>query len=116
MPCLGQMEESTPAQAALCLPLLVPKLAEVALEVRAGTVAVLREIGGRIASPVIKTLAQDFVTALAEPTNQKHPQGVSANVGNQAFLSWIDLASLSFLVLVIVRGLKGRNSVSKQCK
>eukprot|EP00972_Heterocapsa_arctica_P061622 9088605-Heterocapsa_arctica.AAC.1 len=70
--------EGTPAQMAGCLPLIVPRLAECALEVRAeirtAVGVVLREVGSRIASPEIKKLSQDLVTALAEPTNQKHTQ------------------------------------------
>jgi hypothetical protein len=109
-PCLRQMGESTPTQMANVLPLIVPKLAEAALEVRAeirtATGAVLREIGALVASPEIKKLSQELVTALAEPTNQKHTQAVLAKMGNQTFLSLIDPASLSLLMPVVVRGLK----------
>ena len=118
VPCLRQMEEGTPAQLAQCLPLIVPMLAEAALEVRneirTATSAALREIGTRVASPEIKKLAQDLVTALAEPTNQKHTQAVLAKMGNQTFLSLIDPASLSLLMPVLVRGLKERDSASKK--
>jgi len=118
VPCLRQMEGTTPQQLAQCLPLIVPKLAEAALEVRAeirsATGAVLREIGALVASPEIKKLSQDLVTALAEPTNQKHTQAVLAKMGNQTFLSLIDAASLSLLMPVIVRGLKERDSMSKK--
>jgi ATPase subunit of ABC transporter with duplicated ATPase domains len=117
-PCLRQMGEHTPAQLAVCLPLIVPKLAEAALEVRAeirtATGAVLREIGALVASPEIKQLSQELVTALAEPTNQKHTQSVLAKMGNQTFLSLIDPASLSLLMPVVVRGLKERDSMSKK--
>jgi len=116
-PCLKQMQ-NTPAQLALSLPHIVPKLAEAALEVRAeirtATAAVLREIGALVASPEIKKLSQDLVTALAEPTNQKHTQAVLAKMGNQTFLSLIDSASLSLLMPVVVRGLKDRDSASKK--
>lgn len=118
LPSLKQMEECTPAQLALSLPLIVPRLAEAALEVRkeirAPTEAVLREIGSLVASPEIKKLSQDLVTALAEPTNQKHTQSVLAKMGNQTFLSLIDPASLSLLMPVVVRGLKERDSASKK--
>jgi ATPase subunit of ABC transporter with duplicated ATPase domains len=117
VPCLKQME-STPAQLAASLPLIVPKLAEAALEVRAeirtATSAVLREIGNLVASPEIKKLSQDLVTALAEPTNQKHTQAVLAKMGSQTFLSLIDPASLSLLMPVLLRGLKERDSMSKK--
>jgi len=117
-PCLRQMGEHTPAQLASCLPLIVPKLAEAALEVRAeirtATGAVLREIGALVASPEIKKLSQELVTALAEPMNQKHTQSVLAKMGNQTFLSLIDPASLSLLMPVVVRGLKERDSMSKK--
>merc|ERR1719359_1818298 len=117
VPCLEQMQ-ATPAQLAESLPLIVPKLAEAALEVRAeiraATGAVLREIGAMVASPEIKKLSQDLVTALAEPTNQKHTQGVLAKMGNQTFLSLIDPASLSLLMPVVMRGLKDRDSMSKK--
>mmetsp|Transcript_23976 Transcript_23976/g.74311 ORF Transcript_23976/g.74311 Transcript_23976/m.74311 type:complete len:1431 (+) Transcript_23976:76-4368(+) len=117
-PCLRQMEGHTPQQLAQCLPLIVPKLAEAALEVRAeirtATGVVLREIGALVESPEIKKLSQDLVTALAEPTNQKHTQAVLAKMGNQTFLSLIDAASLSLLMPVIVRGLKERDSMSKK--
>jgi ATPase subunit of ABC transporter with duplicated ATPase domains len=117
IPCLKQME-NTPAQLAQCLPMIVPRLAEAALEVRAeirnATAAVLREIGNLVASPEIKKLSQDLVTALAEPTNQKHTQGVLAKMGSQTFLSLIDPASLSLLMPVVVRGLKERDSMSKK--
>jgi ATPase subunit of ABC transporter with duplicated ATPase domains len=117
VPCLKQME-ATPHQLAQCLPLIVQKLAEAALEVRAeirtATSAVLREIGSLVASPEIKKLSQDLVTALAEPTNQKHTQAVLAKMGNQTFLSLIDAASLSLLMPVVVRGLKERDSASKK--
>merc|ERR1719210_3317516 len=112
------MADATPSQLASCLPVIVPKLAEAALEVRAeirnATAAVLREIGARVGSPEIKKLSQELVTALAEPTNQKHTQGVLAKMGNQTFLSLIDPASLSLLMPVIVRGLKERDSMSKK--
>lgn len=118
VPCLKQMEVDTPLQLAQSLPLIVPKLAEAALEVRAeirsATGAVLREIGSLVASPEIKKLSQDLVTALAEPTNQKHTQAVLAKMGNQTFLSLIDAASLSLLMPVVVRGLKERDSASKK--
>ncbi|CAK0865189.1 unnamed protein product [Prorocentrum cordatum] len=118
LPCLRQMDESTPAQLAQCLPLIVPRLAECALEVRAevrtATTSVLRDIGSRVASPEIKKLSQDLVTALAEPTNQKHTQAVLAKMGNQTFLSLIDPASLSLLMPVVVRGLKERDCSSKK--
>jgi ATPase subunit of ABC transporter with duplicated ATPase domains len=103
---------------AQCLPLIVSKLAEAALEVRAeirtATGAVLREIGARVASPEIKKLSADLVTALAEPTNQKHTQGVLTKMANQTFLSLIDPASLSLLMPVVIRGLKERDSMSKK--
>merc|ERR1719469_1100421 len=58
IPCLRQMEGDTQTQLARCLPLIVPKLAEAALEVRAeirtSCSAVLREIGSLVASPEIK--------------------------------------------------------------
>jgi len=118
VPCLKQMQDSTPVQMAQCLPMVVPKLAEAALEVRAeirtATGAVLREIGALVASPEIKKLSADLVTALAEPTNQKHTQAVLAKMGNQTFLSLIDAASLSLLMPVIVRGMKERDSMSKK--
>mmetsp|Transcript_45337 Transcript_45337/g.98578 ORF Transcript_45337/g.98578 Transcript_45337/m.98578 type:complete len:1420 (+) Transcript_45337:85-4344(+) len=118
LPVLKQMEVNTPAQLAACLPLIVPRLAEAALEVRSeirtATNAVLREIGTLVASPEIKKLSQDLVTALAEPTNQKHTQAVLAKMGNQTFLSLIDAAALSLLMPVVVRGLKERDSMSKK--
>lgn len=117
-PCLRQMGEATPVQLSAVLPLIVPKLAEAALEVRAeirsATAVVLREIGEMVASPEIKKLSQELVTALAEPTNQKHTQAVLAKMGNQTFLSLIDPASLSLLMPVVVRGLKERDSMSKK--
>jgi ATPase subunit of ABC transporter with duplicated ATPase domains len=117
VPCLKQME-STPAQLAQSLPLIVPRLAEAALEVRAeirkATSAVLVFIGSLVASPEIKKLSQDLVTALAEPTNQKHTQSVLEKMGSQTFLSMIDPASLSLLMPVLVRGLKERDSMSKK--
>jgi len=117
VPCLKQVEH-TPAQLAQSLPLIVPKLAEAALEVRAeirtATGAVLREIGSLVASPEIKKLSGDLVTALVEPTNQKHTQGVLEKMGSQTFLSLIDPASLSLLMPVIMRGLKERDSMSKK--
>jgi len=118
LPCLRQMRETTPLQLSACLPMIVPKLAEAALEVRSeirtATGAVLREIGEMVASPEIKKLSQELVTALAEPTNQKHTQAVLAKMGNQTFLSLIDPASLSLLMPVVVRGLKERDSASKK--
>lgn len=117
-PCLLQMAAVTPGQLAECLPQIVTKLAEAALEVRAeirtSTSAVLREIGNIVASPEIKKLSQDLVTALAEPTNQKHTQGVLAKMGNQTFMSLIDAASLSLLMPIVVRGLKEREPMSKK--
>jgi ATPase subunit of ABC transporter with duplicated ATPase domains len=117
VPCLKQME-STPAQLAQSLPLIVPRLAEAALEVRAeirkATAGVLLFIGSLVASPEIKKLSQDLVTALAEPTNQKHTQAVLEKMGSQTFLSLIDPASLSLLMPVLVRGLKERDSMSKK--
>ena len=97
LPCLHQMFDSTPAQLASLLPEILSRLAEAALEVRAeirtATGAVLREIGGLVASPEIQKLSQDLVTALAEPTNQKHTQQVLARMGNQTFMSLIDAAT-----------------------
>eukprot|EP00931_Biecheleriopsis_adriatica_P074143 TRINITY_DN4826_c0_g1_i1.p1 TRINITY_DN4826_c0_g1~~TRINITY_DN4826_c0_g1_i1.p1 ORF type:complete len:1432 (+),score=436.50 TRINITY_DN4826_c0_g1_i1:58-4296(+) len=116
-PCLRQLQ-ATPAQMAECLPEIVTKLAECALEVRAeirnGTGAVLRQIGTLVASPEIQRLSQDLVTALAEPTNQKHTQAVLAKMGSATFLSLIDPASLSLLMPVLLRGLKERDSMSKK--
>lgn len=117
-PCLKQMEGTTPAHLALCLPNIVGKLAEAALEsrkeIRTATGAVLREIGGMVASAEIKELSADLVTALAEPTNQKHTQAVLAKMGNATFKSLIDEASLSLLLPIVTRGLKDRESVSKK--
>lgn len=116
--CLPQMAETTPGQLASCLPDVVAKLAEAALEVRqeirSATGVVLREIGGMVASPEIKKLSQDLVTALAEPTNQKHTQAVLAKMGNQTFMSLIDAASLALLMPIVARGLKERESASKK--
>jgi len=117
-PCLKQMEGTTPAHLALCLPNIVGKLAEAALEsrkeIRTATGAVLKEIGGMVASAEIKELSADLVTALAEPTNQKHTQGVLAKMGNATFKSLIDEASLSLLLPIVTRGLKDRESMSKK--
>ncbi|CAK9104629.1 unnamed protein product [Durusdinium trenchii] len=118
LPCLHQMFEFTPAQLAESLPQILTRLAEAALEVRAeirsATNAVLREIGNLVASPEIKKLSQDLVTALAEPTNQKHTQDVLARMGNQTFMSLIDAASLSLLMPIVVRGLREREPASKK--
>eukprot|EP00929_Paragymnodinium_shiwhaense_P117009 TRINITY_DN870_c0_g1_i12.p1 TRINITY_DN870_c0_g1~~TRINITY_DN870_c0_g1_i12.p1 ORF type:complete len:1414 (-),score=509.47 TRINITY_DN870_c0_g1_i12:580-4821(-) len=118
LPALRVMEKSTPAQLGEVLPKMVPKLAEAALEVRAeirtATKNVLNEIGSLVSSPEIKKLSKDLVTALSEPTNQKHTQDVLARMGNQTFLSLIDAASLSLLMPVVVRGLKERDSMSKK--
>jgi len=96
----------------------VTKLAEAALEVRAeirnATGAVLKEIGALVASPEIKEISADLVTALSEPTNQKHTQGVLARMGNQTFKSTIDEASLALLLPIVLRGLKDREAVSKK--
>lgn len=58
LPALKQMEGATSLQLAQCLPSIVAKLAEAALEVRAeiraATGAVLKEIGAFVASPEIK--------------------------------------------------------------
>jgi len=118
LPCLLQMFDATPGQLAECLPQILARLAEAALEVRAeirtATGAVLREIGNLVASPEIKKLSQDLVTALAEPTNQKHTQDVLARMGNQTFMSLIDAASLSLLMPIVVRGLREREPASKK--
>lgn len=118
LPCLHQMFDATPAQLAESLPQILARLAEAALEVRAeirsATNAVLREIGNLVASPEIKKLSQDLVTALAEPTNQKHTQDVLARMGNQTFMSLIDAASLSLLMPIVVRGLREREPASKK--
>lgn len=117
-PCLRQMAAGSPAQLAACLPQVVNLLAAAALEVRAeirtATGAVLREIGNMVASPEIKKLSQDLVTALADPTNQKHTQGVLALMGNQTFMSLIDPASLALLMPIVGRGLKAPESASKK--
>merc|ERR1719329_1787816 len=117
-PCLRQMALGSPAQLASCLPQIVNLLAAAALEVRAeirtATGAVLREIGNLVASPEIKKLSQDLVTALADPTNQKHTQGVLALMGNQTFMSLIDPASLALLMPIVGRGLKAPESASKK--
>eukprot|EP00933_Yihiella_yeosuensis_P060884 TRINITY_DN63683_c0_g1_i1.p1 TRINITY_DN63683_c0_g1~~TRINITY_DN63683_c0_g1_i1.p1 ORF type:complete len:1428 (+),score=454.93 TRINITY_DN63683_c0_g1_i1:157-4440(+) len=118
LPCLHQMSDFTPGQLSATLPYIVEKLAAAALEVRAeirtATGAVLREIGTIVASPEIKKLSQDLVTALAEPTNQKHTQGVLARMGNQTFMSLIDAASLALLMPIVVRGLREREPASKK--
>jgi ATPase subunit of ABC transporter with duplicated ATPase domains len=75
---------------------------------------VLKEIGSLVASPEIQKLSGDLVTALVEPTNQKHTQSVLEKMGSQTFLSLIDPASLSLLMPVILRGLKERDSMSKK--
>eukprot|EP00434_Breviolum_minutum_P020469 symbB.v1.2.018050.t3/scaffold1425.1/size119490/8 len=118
LPALKQMEGTTMLQLANCLPAIVSKLAEAALEVRAeirnATGAVLKEIGAFVGSPEIKALSQDLVTALAEPTNQKHTQAVLAKMGNATFKSMIDEASLALLLPIVVRGLKDREAMSKK--
>ncbi|CAJ1345754.1 unnamed protein product [Effrenium voratum] len=118
LPAMQQMEGTTTVQLAQCLPSIVAKLAEAALEVRAeirsATGAVLKEIGAFVASPEIKALATDLVTALAEPTNQKHTQGVLAKMGNATFKSMIDEASLALLLPIVMRGLKDREAMSKK--
>lgn len=48
------------------------------------------------------------MTALAEPTNQKHTQAVLAKMGNATFKSMIDEASLALLLPIVMRGLKVR--------
>merc|ERR1740130_340393 len=96
VPCLQQMEH-TPTQMAQALPLIVPRLAEAALEVRAeirtACGAVLREIGARVASPEIKKLSQDLVTALVEPTNQAYT--VCPRKDGQPDFSFLDRPSLT---------------------
>ncbi|CAK9019299.1 Elongation factor 3B (EF-3B) (Homolog of EF-3) (Translation elongation factor 3B) [Durusdinium trenchii] len=118
LPALKQMEGSTSLQLANCLPTIVSKLAEAALEVRAeirsATGAVLKEIGAFVGSPEIKALSPDLVQALAEPTNQKHTQGVLAKMGNATFKSMIDEASLALLLPIVMRGLKDREAMSKK--
>ncbi|CAE7202660.1 HEF3 [Symbiodinium sp. CCMP2592] len=119
LPALKQMEEGvTTLQLSQWLPTIVSKLAEAALEVRAeirtATGAVLKEIGAFVASPEIKALSTDLVTALAEPTNQKHTQGVLAKMGNTTFKSMIDEASLALLLPIVMRGLKDREATSKK--
>jgi len=117
-PCLQQLLGAAPAQLAEHLPAVVGKLAEAALEsrkeIRAATGAVLKDIGGMVASAEIKELSADLVTALAEPTNQKHTQAVLARMGNQTFKSLIDEASLALLMPIVIRGLKDRESMSKK--
>jgi hypothetical protein len=117
-PCLQQMAGSTPYQMAECLPQIVSSLAEAALEVRAeirtATQLVLKEIGSFVASPEIKDLSVDLVTALSEPTNQKHTQGVLARMGNCTFKAMIDDASLALLMPIVTRGLKDREAQSKK--
>ncbi|CAE7228817.1 HEF3 [Symbiodinium sp. CCMP2456] len=125
LPALKQMEDLvlinegvTTLQLSQWLPTIVSKLAEAALEVRAeirtATGAVLKEIGAFVASPEIKALSADLVTALAEPTNQKHTQGVLAKMGNTTFKSMIDEASLALLLPIVLRGLKDREATSKK--
>eukprot|EP00439_Symbiodinium_sp_Y106_P082736 s465_g22.t1 len=121
LPALKQMEDLegvTTLQLSQWLPTIVSKLAEAALEVRAeirtATGAVLKEIGAFVASPEIKALSTDLVTALAEPTNQKHTQGVLAKMGNTTFKSMIDEASLALLLPIVMRGLKDREATSKK--
>ena len=75
-------------------------------EIRAATGAVLKELGAFVASPEIKALSADLVTALAEPTNQKQTQAVLAKMGNATFKSMIDEASLALLLPIVMRGLK----------
>eukprot|EP00746_Dinoflagellata_sp_MGD_P000859 gnl/MRDRNA2_/MRDRNA2_101597_c0_seq1.p1 gnl/MRDRNA2_/MRDRNA2_101597_c0~~gnl/MRDRNA2_/MRDRNA2_101597_c0_seq1.p1 ORF type:complete len:1388 (-),score=421.45 gnl/MRDRNA2_/MRDRNA2_101597_c0_seq1:268-4431(-) len=117
-PCLQQMSGTTPYHLAEYLPTIVTSLAEAALEVRAevrtACQLVLKEIGSFVASPEIKDLAADLVTALAEPTNQKHTQGVLARMGNCTFKALIDEASLALLMPIVTRGLKDREAQSKK--
>jgi len=117
IPGLRQLEEDLPDQLGQCLPLIVMKLAEAALdtrkEIRSSTASVLRQIGTLVANPEIQKLSQDVVSALVDPTNQKLTQEVLSKMGNTTFMSRIDAASLAFLMPIVIRGLKGEASSKK---
>jgi hypothetical protein len=98
IPCLKQME-NTPAQLAQCLPMIVPRLAEAALEVRAeirnATAAVLREIGNLVASPEIKKTFAGLGNSLGR-AHESETHTRCAGKNGKPNLPFVDRPSITF--------------------
>lgn len=113
---LGAMAYCAPRQLALCLPQVVPKLAEVLADahpsVTSSAEAAISRIAAVVRSPEVRKLSPFLLAALRDPAGRT--QGaIDAMLGSE-FSHAIDAASLALLVPPLHRGLRDRSSVLKR--
>lgn len=113
---LGAMAFCAPRQLSLCLPQVVPKLADALADAHPKVVASAESAIGRIAavvrSPEVRGLSKFLLAALRDPTGRT-AGALDAMLGTE-FIHAIDPASLALLIPPLHRGLRDRSTDLKK--
>lgn len=113
---LGAMAFCAPRQLSLCLPQVVPRLADALADAHPKVVAAAESAIGRIAavarSPEVRNLSRFLLAALRDPS-ERTAGALDAMLGTE-FVHAIDPASLALLIPPLHRGLRDRNTSLKK--
>lgn len=113
---LGAMAYCAPRQLALCLPQVVPKLAEVLADAHPSVTnsaeAAISRIAAVVRSPEVRNLSPFLLAALRDPAGRTRG-AIDAMLGTE-FSHAIDAASLALLVPPLHRGLRDRSTELKK--
>lgn len=113
---LGSMAYCAKKQLAACLPQIVPQLFEAFSDshpkVRAAAKRALKEIGGVIQNPEIRSLVPVLMRALMNP-HEKTGKAV-ARLHRTRFVHMVDAPSLALIIPILRRGLRERSTDTKK--
>lgn len=113
---LGAMAFCAPRQLALCLPQVVPKLAEALADAHPKVIdaaeSAINRIAAVVRSPEVRKLSPFLLAALRDPAGRTRG-AVDAMLGSE-FVHAIDAASLALLIPPLHRGLRDRSSELKK--
>ena len=113
---LGSMAYCAKKQLAACLPQIVPQLFEAFSDshpkVRAAAKRALKEIGGVIQNPEIRSLVPVLMRALMNP-HEKTGKAV-AKLHRTRFVHMVDAPSLALIIPILHRGLRERSTDTKK--
>lgn len=113
---LGAMAFCAPRQLSLCLPQVVPKLADALADAHPKVVEAAESAIGRIAavarSPEVRNLSRFLLAALRDPS-ERTDGALDAMLGTE-FVHAIDPASLALLIPPLHRGLRDRSTDLKK--